>query len=188
VHPVELPGVASAPPEAAHDGEVRSLQDPHPLIGTVGDLHFVHGGIHGEVRGPAEVLRVPAAAAHALAADLEEELPVLGELQLLSVLGGRASDPDVVRLIDVVARKNYVRPAGSGCGTGFTSIGRRRAAMLAPCRAFVLQCRPQPAASCVTLSSWSGRGSRPAPVWRRRTCSSANSCPAIRSVTQGRGG
>src|SRR5713101_8344726 len=73
---------------------------------AVGDIGFVGLGIDPDLGHPSEVLQVVAAGVLAIAAQLHQELPLLGELQDLSVALAVAAEPHVALVIDVDA----VRP------------------------------------------------------------------------------
>src|SRR5262249_9733382 len=70
---------------------------------AVGDISLVGFCIDPDLRRPAEVLRIVAAAVRAEMADLQQELAVLGELEDLRVLLAVAADPYVTLVVDVDA-------------------------------------------------------------------------------------
>src|SRR6267378_5949804 len=68
---------------------------------AVGDVGFVGLGIDPDLGHPAEVLEVVAARVLAVAAQLHQELPLLGELEDLGVAFAVAAQPHVALVIDV---------------------------------------------------------------------------------------
>ena len=70
---------------------------------AVGHVDLVGFGIHPDAGGAPQVRGVVAAAALAGAADLQQELAVLGELQDVGVAGRVPADPDVTLVVDVDA-------------------------------------------------------------------------------------
>src|SRR5258706_2981139 len=76
---------------------------------AVGDVGFVGLGIDPDLGHPPEVLEVVAAAALAVAAELHQELPLLGELEDLGVALAVAAEPHVALVIDVDAVRS-LRP------------------------------------------------------------------------------
>src|SRR5205807_8858516 len=89
--------------------------------------------------GPAEILPIIAAAVLAVAAQLHQELPLLGELQDLGVFGAVAAEPDVALVVDVdavrpfrplVARSRSAPGSHQVAGRVEHEYGRGRAAAL----------------------------------------------------------
>ena len=92
---------------------------------AVGDVQLVGGCIDDHVRRGAEILRIVAAAALALPADLQHELALAGELQRCAILFAASGDPHVIAAVDV----NAVLEIGPFvAGAGPTPGGHERAA------------------------------------------------------------
>ncbi len=85
-------------------GAGRGVKDDDTVVHVaVGDVELVGGPVEGHVGGAAEVLRIVAAAALTLAADLHHELPLARELQNVRVFLPAAAQPDMVCVVDVDA-------------------------------------------------------------------------------------
>ena len=83
---------------------------------AVGDIQLIACGIHRQVGGAAQILRVRAAAALALTAELRQELALCRELEDLGILVAVSRQPDVVLHIDkdaVLGRRPLIALAGA---------------------------------------------------------------------------
>jgi hypothetical protein len=78
---------------------VRIEHDDPPVQITVGDVDLVGFGIHLRIRGPTEQLRIIASTGHSRLPDLEQERPVLGELQYLVIVVAVTGDPHVACMV-----------------------------------------------------------------------------------------
>src|SRR5207237_576599 len=77
------------------------VEHDHATIAiAVGNEHLVGLRIHGDARGPAQMLGAVAVSGDAALADLEQELSVPGEFEDLPVPVAVARQPDVVLRID----------------------------------------------------------------------------------------
>ena len=89
--------------------------DDTPVSVPIGDKHFVGLRIDDDHRRSAHVLRVVAVDSHAGMADLQQEFPILGELQDLAVSVAVAGQPDVVLVVD---RDAVLATAGPSVAVG----------------------------------------------------------------------
>src|SRR5262249_44422226 len=95
-----LRAVAVGAPVALHLSSV-GVEHRHAAVAVaVGDERLVRLRVDEDLRHPAEVLQVVAALVVAEAAELEQELAVLGELEDMRVLLAVAADPDVALVVD----------------------------------------------------------------------------------------
>src|SRR4029453_8270570 len=80
------------------------VEHDHAVIDVaVGDVQFVGVAIDDHVRRRAEVIRVVAAAALPLTADLHQELALAREREDLRIFLAAGSQPDTIAMIDVDA-------------------------------------------------------------------------------------
>src|SRR5256885_3937823 len=98
--------VAVRAPVALHLAGIGVDHGNAPVAVAVGDVGFVGLGIDPDLGHPPEVLRIVAAAALSVAAQLHQELSFLGELEDLSVALAVATEPHVALVVDV----DTVRP------------------------------------------------------------------------------
>src|SRR5258706_22363 len=74
---------------------------------AVGDVRLVGLGVDPDLGHPPEVLRIVAAGVLAVAAELHQELPFLGELQDVGVLRSVAAEPHVALVVDMHAVRAF---------------------------------------------------------------------------------
>ena len=108
--------VAVSAPHALEGQRLGVDHDDAAVPVAVTDIQLIVYGIHRQVGGAAEVLRVGAAATLALMAELRQELALRRELKDLVVLLAASRQPDVVFRIDkdaVLGRRPLVALAGA---------------------------------------------------------------------------
>jgi hypothetical protein len=92
----------------------------------VRDIYLIRRGIDPHLRWPAKVRRVVVAAALSQTTDLQQELPVAGELHDVGVLRAAGTDPDVALVVHgdpVFHRGPFVALAGSAPRTHHVALG-----------------------------------------------------------------
>ena len=96
--------------------ETLAFRVPGAAPVAIADIELIVCGIHRQVGGAAEILRIGVAAALAPMAELRQELALRRELEDLVVLVAASRQPDVVLRIDkdaVLGRRPLVTLAGA---------------------------------------------------------------------------